>query len=386
VVAIVSGGSVGGGAHVEQALFRDVIGRFASGVTVITTAVDGRDFGTTASAVSSLSLDPPMLLMCLNRTSETGAAVAEAGWFGVNILAHDQADIAGRFARKGADKFEGVEVVRGSCGMPLISGALAQLECRIAETATGGTHTVFMGEVHRASAADGEPLTYFRGRFGRFEDTLQDAAYRRLRELVVTRELAPGPTLDVNELAERLDAEPSHVFYALTRLTTDGLVERGPEGLVVRALDVRAVHQAIDARCAIEVAVVDRVAGSLSAQDADVLRAHARAADEAAAAHPPDVDRAVAEGQAFHAHFIGLLDNEPLLSFYRRIDLTAIWRRAAASLGRIAPSRSNAAYLIDLTDACTAGDREQAREILHRHAHAAKERSREAIERVGGHV
>lgn len=383
---VVSVCSVGGPTHVEQAVFRDVIGRFTSGVTVITTAVDGRDFGTTASAVSSLSMDPPMLLMCLNRTSETRAAVAEAGWFGVNILAQDQADIAGKFARKGADKFEGVETVRGPRGMPLIAGALAQLECRIAETATGGTHTVFMGEVHEASAADGEPLTYFRGKFGRFEESLQDAAYRQVRELVVTRELTSNTVVDVDELAERLDLQPAHVFYALTKLTTDGLVERAPEGLVVRALDVHAVHEAIDARCAIEVAVVDKVAGSLSEEDAEVLRAHAHAADGAAAAHPPDVDRAVAEGQAFHAHFIGLLGNEPLLSLYRRIDLTAIWRRAAASLGRIAPSRSNAAYLIDLTDACVAGDREQARKILHRHADAAKERSREAIERVGGHV
>jgi 4-nitrophenol 2-monooxygenase / 4-nitrocatechol 4-monooxygenase, reductase component len=374
------------GAHVDRTVFRDVIGRFASGVTVITTSLAGRDFGTTASAVTSLSMEPPMLLMCLNRTSETGAAVAEAGWFGINILAQGQTEIAGRFARKGADKFEGVELVRGRRGMPLIAGALAQLECRIAETAIGGTHTVFMGEVHEAAAAEGEPLTYFRGRFGRFEESLQDAAYRQVRELVIVRELAAGAILDVDDLAERLRLEPSHVFFALTKLTTDGLVERRPEGLVVRALDVRDVHQAIDARCAIEVAVVDKVAGSLSEEDVEALRAHARAADDAVTARPPDVDRAVAEGQAFHAHFIGLLDNELLGSFYRRMDLTGIWRRAAPSIGRIRRSRSNDSYLIDLTDACVSGQRDVAREILYRHAEAAKARSREAIEGVGGRV
>lgn len=99
-------------AQPEQALadhriFRDVIGRFASGVTVITTAIDGARFGTTASAVSSLSLEPPMVLVCLNKSSETQAAVLKAGTFCVNILAEGQQELAYRFAGKG-DKFAGV--------------------------------------------------------------------------------------------------------------------------------------------------------------------------------------------------------------------------------------------------------------------------------------
>ena len=83
---------------VDHKAFRDVVGRFASGVTVITTSVDGKSFGTTASAMSSLSMDPPMLLVCLNKTSETGAAVFKAQSFAVNILADAQEHLAAKFA------------------------------------------------------------------------------------------------------------------------------------------------------------------------------------------------------------------------------------------------------------------------------------------------
>ena len=96
----------------DQQVFRDVIGRFASGVTVITTTVDGAPFGTTASAVSSLSLEPPMVLVCLNKTSDTQAAILKAGAFCVNILAEGQQDLAYQFARKG-DKFGGHDLRRG---------------------------------------------------------------------------------------------------------------------------------------------------------------------------------------------------------------------------------------------------------------------------------
>src|SRR5436190_11694151 len=93
--------------------FRDVISHFASGVTVITAVREGRPYGTTASAVTSLSLEPPMLLICMNKQSETGRAVAASGQFGVNILGAHQAEIAERFAQKGGDKFAGVPVSLG---------------------------------------------------------------------------------------------------------------------------------------------------------------------------------------------------------------------------------------------------------------------------------
>lgn len=149
--------------------FREVIGHFASGVTVVTALDGGEPFGTTASAVASLSLEPPMLLVCMNRSSRTGQAIDRSGRFGVSILAEGQSEIAERFARKGSD-FEGIPLRRGSWGEPLLSEALATLECRVAERVAGGTHTVFIAEVDRASArTGGAPLAYFRGMFGRLE-------------------------------------------------------------------------------------------------------------------------------------------------------------------------------------------------------------------------
>jgi len=145
--------------------FRDIIGRFASGVTVITAQHEDRPFGTTASAVSSLSLEPPMLLVCLNKASSTGQAIAAARHFAVNILGEDQADAAMRFAGKG-DKFAGARIAHGEMGEPLLADALANLECRVVEEVTGGTHSVFLAEVEHATGRQGAPLAYFRGQFG----------------------------------------------------------------------------------------------------------------------------------------------------------------------------------------------------------------------------
>jgi 4-nitrophenol 2-monooxygenase / 4-nitrocatechol 4-monooxygenase, reductase component len=154
----------------EPSEFRNVIGHFASGVTVITTSADGRRHGTTASAVASLALEPPMLLVCMNRESATGLAMASTGAFAVNILGEEHGELAIRFARKGSDKFEGVEIAEGACGQPLLAGAIAHLECRVTEQVAAGTHTVFIAEVEAATAQVGAPpLAYYRGRFGRLE-------------------------------------------------------------------------------------------------------------------------------------------------------------------------------------------------------------------------
>src|SRR5215218_10195296 len=149
--------------------YRHVIGHFATGVTVITSRHDDTDHGATASAVSSVSLDPPSLLVCLNRSAVTETAVRESGTFAVNILRADQGELALRFAGRHGDKFDGVAVGRSAEGDPLLEGALARIECRVRDAVTGGTHTVFFGEVRNAEAAKADPLAYFRGRFGRVE-------------------------------------------------------------------------------------------------------------------------------------------------------------------------------------------------------------------------
>jgi 4-nitrophenol 2-monooxygenase / 4-nitrocatechol 4-monooxygenase, reductase component len=149
----------------DPSVFRDVIGHFATGVTIITTREREIDFGVTVSAVTSLSLEPPMLLVCLNRTSRTGAAVGRTRGFAVNILGVHQRDLAQLFATPRDDKFAGLDVRYGDLGHPLLD-AIAHVECEVVEEATGGTHTVFLAEVRRAERFDGEPLLYYRGQLG----------------------------------------------------------------------------------------------------------------------------------------------------------------------------------------------------------------------------
>jgi flavin reductase (DIM6/NTAB) family NADH-FMN oxidoreductase RutF len=149
--------------------FREVISHFASGVTVVTTFQDDRPYGTTASAVSSLSLEPPMLLVCLNRESETGRAIASSRHFAVNILGADHALLAERFAKKGGDKFAGVPTTPGQWSEPLFDEAVATLECRVSEQTAVATHYVFFAEVVSAAARGGAPLAYFKGQFSRLD-------------------------------------------------------------------------------------------------------------------------------------------------------------------------------------------------------------------------
>jgi flavin reductase (DIM6/NTAB) family NADH-FMN oxidoreductase RutF len=155
----------------DARLYRGVIGHFATGVAVVTAQHDGVDYGMTASALASLSVEPPTLLVCLSRESVTHSAIHSAGAFGVNVLTESQSEIAERFAGTDrAQRFHELRVRHGKLGQPLLLDALARLECRVAEPMTGGTHTIFLGTVEDAEADEGAPLTYFRGRFGRFQD------------------------------------------------------------------------------------------------------------------------------------------------------------------------------------------------------------------------
>jgi flavin reductase (DIM6/NTAB) family NADH-FMN oxidoreductase RutF len=173
------------GVHPEE--FRTAMGHFATGVAVVTARHRDRDYGVTVSAISSVSLEPPLLLACIARSARTHAAVAGSRAFTVNVLRDDQRDLAQRFASAGADKFRDVPVHAPTVGGLLLDGALAQLECRVADEMAEGTHTVFLGAVARAEHFDGLPLVHFRGRFGRLQldaDTSGDhvATARRLTE------------------------------------------------------------------------------------------------------------------------------------------------------------------------------------------------------------
>jgi 4-nitrophenol 2-monooxygenase / 4-nitrocatechol 4-monooxygenase, reductase component len=150
----------------DPTVFRDVIGHFATGVTIITTCDGNSDFGVTVSAVTSLSLEPPMLLVCLNGSSRTGQAVARTRGFAVNILGVHQIELAKLFATPRDDKFAGLDLRYGDLGHPLLADAIAHVECEVVEEARGGTHTVFLAEVRRAERFEGAPLLYYRGQLG----------------------------------------------------------------------------------------------------------------------------------------------------------------------------------------------------------------------------
>jgi len=145
---------------VDDAQFKLAMSHFASGVTVVTTEHDGKLYGMTVASFASLSLHPPLVLICIERTVKTHDAIAASGKFGVSILKKEQAEISGRFASRSDDKFSGVDVVNAS--VPLIAGALTTLECTLADQLPGGDHTIFIGEVVAITTADGAPLVYYR--------------------------------------------------------------------------------------------------------------------------------------------------------------------------------------------------------------------------------
>jgi flavin reductase (DIM6/NTAB) family NADH-FMN oxidoreductase RutF len=147
---------------IDDAGFKLAMSHFASGVTVVTTEHDGKLYGMTVAAFSSLSLHPPLVLVCVEKTVKSHDAIAGAGKFGVSILSSKQTDVSSRFASRADDKFAGTEIVKGELGMPLIGGAITRLECRVSSQLEGGDHTIFVGEVMHAETEEGEPLVYFR--------------------------------------------------------------------------------------------------------------------------------------------------------------------------------------------------------------------------------
>ena len=144
--------------------FRRALGHFASGVTVVTTRPEeGQPLGITVSAFSSLSLEPPLVLICIDKRASLHDHLKEGSHFAVNILAEDQELVSRRFASKVEDRFEGLGYRVGETGAPLLSGALASIECRIVHAYPGGDHTIIVGEVLMADVREGRPLAYFRG-------------------------------------------------------------------------------------------------------------------------------------------------------------------------------------------------------------------------------
>ncbi len=153
---------------VDPSLFREAMSRLASGVSIVTSAdTEGAPFGLTATAVCSVSLEPPIVLASLASTSATHDAVVAGARFALNFLSRTNADLAGRFSSSATDKFVGLEWTPGVTGCPVLPDALAVCECVLERTVPAGDHSVFFGRVVGVGIEEGqgEPLIHFRGSY-----------------------------------------------------------------------------------------------------------------------------------------------------------------------------------------------------------------------------
>ncbi|QQS40537.1 MAG: flavin reductase family protein [Acidobacteriota bacterium] len=146
--------------------FRNALATFASGVTVVTAAAaDGKLYGLTVSAFCSVSLDPPLVLICIEKTARCHEAFKESGKIVVNVLAEDQRHVSERFATQMDDKFEGIEYSLNDAGTPVLEGAATVLECAVRESLDGGDHTIFILEVEDTEVGISRPLLYYGGNY-----------------------------------------------------------------------------------------------------------------------------------------------------------------------------------------------------------------------------
>jgi 3-hydroxy-9,10-secoandrosta-1,3,5(10)-triene-9,17-dione monooxygenase reductase component len=152
----------------DQARFREALGHFATGITIVTATEEGEPVGFSCQAFAALSLEPPMVILAPAKSSTSWPRIARAGAFCVNILAEQQEAICRAFAVSGGDKFDGVEWKPGVTGAPLIAGSLATIECRLGTIHDGGDHELVTGHVVGLEIGEGSPLLFYRSGYGRF--------------------------------------------------------------------------------------------------------------------------------------------------------------------------------------------------------------------------
>ena len=165
----------------DHFLLRAVLARFACGVTVTTTrSANGRPIGITASSFTSLSLDPPLVLVCVARSARSFVHLSECESFGISILAAHQADVARRYATAGALKFADQDYFNGAAsGVPLIRDAISHLECTRHQSIPGGDHAILVGQVIHSATRPGEPLVSYDRALGVFASTTRSVTPER---------------------------------------------------------------------------------------------------------------------------------------------------------------------------------------------------------------
>lgn len=152
----------------DQARFREALGHFATGITIVTATDAGEPVGFSCQSFAALSLDPPMVILAPAKTSTSWPRIARAGSFCVNILGEHQEAVCRAFAVSGGDKFDGIDWSPGVTGAPVITGSLAVVECTLGTIYEGGDHELVTGHVVTMEIGEGSPLIFYRSGFGRF--------------------------------------------------------------------------------------------------------------------------------------------------------------------------------------------------------------------------
>lgn len=156
---------------IDKNELRRIMGHFATGVTVITTvSSDGTAYGLTANAFMSVSLEPPLLLISVDKKAESYPYFEQSRVFTINILRDDQEGLSRKFAVSGGNKFDGVAYHRGANNVPILEDTLAHIECRLYAAYDGGDHTLYLGEIVEAETREGKPLLFYRGGYRAFAE------------------------------------------------------------------------------------------------------------------------------------------------------------------------------------------------------------------------
>lgn len=161
--------SVSRSVSIDPKQFRSVMGTFATGVAIIATEWSGELFGATINSLTSVSLEPCMLLVCTSEGSATGTAIRHRGFFSVNILGQHQSELSARFTGNQQNRFEDLAVAFSADGLPLLQGAAAQLCCRVAAVHKAGDHDIILGEVFSGEEVACRPLVFHKGAYGSFQ-------------------------------------------------------------------------------------------------------------------------------------------------------------------------------------------------------------------------
>ncbi len=146
---------------------RKILGAFATGVTVASTRIGDETWGMTANGITSLSLDPPLVLLAVQKDAASHGKFREGGCFALNILTAQQQELSDRFAFKGPKDFSGLDYTTAETGAPVLADSLGWVDCRVTEVLDGGDHDIFIGEILAGETGSGEPLLYFNGKYAR---------------------------------------------------------------------------------------------------------------------------------------------------------------------------------------------------------------------------